>query len=129
MTPAETLQQIYRSYAARDLVGALALCSDDFRFCWPVDPGQARRCGVSNGKAGFAERLEGLAEDFVYRSFTPLDIVDGGDEAAAQVEIEMTHKATGRDFRMRVAQFWTFRDGQAVELVEYYDTALVQSLS
>lgn len=30
---------------------------------------------------------------------------------------------------MRVAQFWTFRDGQAVELVEYYDTALVQSLS
>ena len=41
----------------------------------------------------------------------------------------MTHKATGRDFRMRVAQFWTFRDGQAVELVEYYDTALVQSLS
>lgn len=58
-----------------------------------------------DGKAGFAERLEGLAEDFVYRSFTPLDILDGGDEAAAQVEIEMTHKATGRDFRMRGAQF------------------------
>jgi uncharacterized protein len=36
----------------------------------------------------------------------------------------MRRRTSGIEFRMEVADFWTVRDGKAVELVEFYDTAL-----
>ena len=69
-----------------------------------------------------------LDSDFEYRSFVPVEIIDGGEKIAAQVEIHLTRKTTGQKLVMRTANFWTVRDGKIVEMVEYYDTALAASV-
>ncbi|TIV90203.1 MAG: nuclear transport factor 2 family protein, partial [Mesorhizobium sp.] len=42
--------------------------------------------------------------------------------------IHMTRRTTGEELIMRTANFWTVRDGEIIEMVEYYDTALAASV-
>ncbi|WP_287093978.1 nuclear transport factor 2 family protein [Mesorhizobium sp.] len=80
------------------------------------------------GKQEFLARLLALDDDFEYLRFIPVEIIDGGDKVAAEVEIHMTRRTTGEEFVMRTADFWTLRDGKIIEMVEYYDTALAASV-
>lgn len=128
MRAVEIVSNLYKAYADRDIEGALAQCSEDVVFRWIADPRQSRHAGTAHGKQEFLSRLLGLHDDFEYRHFAPVDIIDGGDRVAAQVEIHMTCRATGEKFVMRTANFWTVHDGQIIEMVEYYDTALAASV-
>ncbi|RUW78234.1 nuclear transport factor 2 family protein, partial [Mesorhizobium sp. M2A.F.Ca.ET.067.02.1.1] len=83
---------------------------------------------TAHGKQEFLSRLLALDDDFEYRHFVPVEIIDGGDKVAAQVEIHMTRRTTGEELIMRTANFWTVRDGEIIEMVEYYDTALAASV-
>ncbi|TIP53237.1 MAG: nuclear transport factor 2 family protein, partial [Mesorhizobium sp.] len=118
----------YKAYADRDIEGALSRCAEDVVFRWIADPRQSRHAGTAHGKQEFLSRLLALDDDFEYRHFVPVEIIDGGDKVAAQVEIHMTRRTTGEEFIMRTANFWTIRDGEIIEMVEYYDTALAASV-
>jgi ketosteroid isomerase-like protein len=128
MRGVDVVKTLYDAYAKRDIVGALAHCSDDVVFRWVAEP-QAPYIGTGNGKQEFLARLMALDSDFEYRNFVPVDIIDGGDKVAAQVEIHLMRKTTGKEFVMRAANFWTLRDGKVIEMVEYYDTALAASVT
>ncbi|WP_027058560.1 nuclear transport factor 2 family protein [Mesorhizobium loti] len=127
MRGVDVVKNLYDAYAKRDIVSALAHCSDDVVFRWVAEP-HAPYIGAGNGKQEFLARLMALDKDFEYRSFVPMDIIDGGDKIAAQVEIHLTRKTTGQELVMRIADFWTLRDGEIIEMVEYYDTALAASV-
>ncbi|RWL49849.1 MULTISPECIES: nuclear transport factor 2 family protein [unclassified Mesorhizobium] len=128
MRAVEIVSNLYKAYADRDIEGALARCAEDVVFRWIADPRQSRHAGTAHGKQEFLSRLLALDHDFEYRHFVPVEIIDGGDKVAAQVEIHMTRRATGQEFVMRTANFWTVRDGEIIEMVEYYDTALAASV-
>jgi ketosteroid isomerase-like protein len=128
MHGADVVKNLYDAYAKRDIEGALADCADDVVFRWIANPLQSRYAGVARGKQEFLARLLALNDDFEYRQFIPIEIIDGGDKVAAQVEIHMTRRTTGGEFVMRAANFWTIRDGKIAEMVEYYDTALAASV-
>ena len=128
MRAVDIVTKLYDAYAGRDIEGALANCADNVVFRWIADPRQSRYAGTAHGKQEFLSRLLALDDDFEYRHFVPVEIVDGGDKVAAQVEIHMTRRTTGEEFIMRTANFWTVRDGQIVEMVEYYDTALAAAV-
>ncbi|TPN77522.1 nuclear transport factor 2 family protein [Mesorhizobium sp. CU2] len=127
MRGVDVVKSLYDTYARRDIGGTLAHCSDDVVFRWIAEP-HAPYIGTGSGKQAFLARLMTLDAEFEYRSFVPMDIVDGGDKVAAQVEIHLTHKASGREIVMHTADFWTIRDGKVIQMVEYYDTALAASL-
>ena len=127
MRGVDIVKNLYDAYAKRDIVGALGHCSDDVVFRWIAEP-QSPYIGTGNGKQEFLARLMSLDNDFEYRRFIPVDIVDGGDKIAAQVEIHLTRRTTGQELVMRIADFWTIRDGRVIEMVEYYDTALAASV-
>ncbi|MFD1984886.1 nuclear transport factor 2 family protein [Mesorhizobium newzealandense] len=127
MRGVDVVKNLYDAYAKRDIEGALVDCADDIVFRWVAEP-QAPFIAAGNGKQEFLARLMALDSDFDYRSFVPVDIIDGGDRIAAQVEIHLTRKTTGQELVMRTADFWTVRDGKIVEMVEYYDTALAASV-
>jgi uncharacterized protein len=129
MRAVDLVSNFYKAYADRDIEGALAHCADDVVFRWIADPRQSRRAGVARGKQEFLARLVALNDDFEYRGVIPVEIIDGGDKVAAQLEYHMTRRTTGDEFVMPVANFWTIRDGRAVEVVEYYDTALAAAVS
>ncbi|OBQ70082.1 nuclear transport factor 2 family protein [Mesorhizobium erdmanii] len=127
MRGVDLVKNLYEAYAKRDIAGALAHCSDDVVFRWVAEP-QAPFIAAGNGKEEFLARLVALDRDFEYRSFVPVDLVDGGDKIAAQVEIHLTRRTTGQELVMRTADFWTVRDGKITEMVEYYDTALAAAV-
>jgi uncharacterized protein len=127
MRGADVVKKLYDAYAKRDIEGALVDCADDVVFRWIADPVQSRYAGVARGKQEFLARLVALDSDFAYRRFVPVEIIDGGDKVAAQVEIHLTRRTSGDEFVLRTADFWTLRDGKIIELVEYYDTALAAS--
>lgn len=128
MRAVEIVSNLYKAYANRDIEGALARCAEDVVFRWIADPRQSRHAGTAHGKQEFLSRLLALDDDFEYRHFVPVEIIDGGDKVAAQLEIHMTRRTTGEEFIMRTANFWTVRDGEIIEMVEYYDTALAASV-
>ena len=127
MRGVDIVKSLYDAYAKRDIAGTLAHCSDDVVFRWVAEP-EAPFIRAGNGKQEFLARLMSLDNDFEYRSFVPVEIIDGGDKIAAQVEIHLTRKTTGQELVMRTADFWTIRDGKVIGMVEYYDTALAASV-
>ncbi|CAN7653407.1 nuclear transport factor 2 family protein [Mesorhizobium caraganae] len=128
MRGADVVRNLYDAYAKRDIEGALVDCANDIVFRWIADPAQSRYAGVAKGKQEFLARLLALDDDFEYRSFIPVEIIEEGDKVAAQVEIHMTRRTTGEEFVMRTADFWTLRDGKIIGMVEYYDTALAAAV-
>ncbi|RUX33829.1 nuclear transport factor 2 family protein [Mesorhizobium sp. M2A.F.Ca.ET.042.01.1.1] len=128
MRAVDIVSNLYKAYADRDIEGALSQCAEDVVFRWIADPRQSRHAGTAHGKQEFLSRLLALDDDFEYRHFVPVEIIDGGDKVAAQVEIHMTRRTTGEELIMRTANFWTVRDGEIIEMVEYYDTALAASV-
>jgi len=128
MTPLDTVKAIYASYSVGNIEAALAHCTDNICFKWNADPNLVRFGGACMGKAEFLGRLMDLHDLYHYRSYRATALVASEDRVAAQVDIELTHRQSGREITMHVANFWTIRDGKAVELVEYYDTAMIAAL-
>jgi ketosteroid isomerase-like protein len=124
----QTVEQLYRDYASGDLPKIMAVLPERFRFEWESDPdtppSYARIC---NTKDELAERLKEIAEKFEFHSYHPKRILVDGDNAAAELQLELTSRITGQRFQARIAHFWSFENGDPVHLVEYMDTALIAS--
>ena len=124
----QTVEQLYRDYERGDLPKIMGALPDDFRFEWESDPdtppSYARVCNTKNE---LAERLKEITEKFEFHSYHPTKILVDGDNAAAELQLELTSKTTGQRFRARIAHFWSFKDGIPFHLVEYMDTALIAS--
>jgi ketosteroid isomerase-like protein len=125
----QTVAQLYRDYESRNLTKVLDSLPDDFCFEWPFDPGTARYSGTCRSKAELLEQLKDIAENFQFNAYRATDILVDGDRGAAQLELDLTSRKTGRRFSTRIAHFWSFKDGIPVHLVEYTDTALIANES
>ncbi len=54
--------------------------------------------------------------------------VDGGDSVVAMGRYRATCKANGKDLDAQFAHVWSLRDGKAISLQQYTDTAQAQSV-
>ena len=126
MSALQTITTIYAAYSRGDMDTGLALCSEDICFNWPVDGQLSSRAGDATGLSAMRERLVELQTTYEFQSFRPFSIVADGERVAARVAMELKHRATGRSLKIENAHFWTVRGGKAVELIEYYDTALIR---
>lgn len=121
----EVVKRIYEEHTKGDLDAVMGHCADDVSFIFPVaEPDLLRYSGAATGKDGFRQRVAHLHEDFVYLDFKVLEMIEEGDRVVARTEIRMKRRTTGREFVMQAADFWTVKNGKAVELIEYYDSAL-----
>jgi len=121
----QTVTQLYRDYASRNLDRVLEGLPDDFCFEWASDPRTARYAGICHSKHELVTRLREIGENFEFHAYRPTTILVDGDHAAAQLELDLTSAKTGQRFPARIAHFWSFKDGIPVHLVEYMDTALI----
>ena len=129
MNTTQTITQLYRDYESGNLAKVLDGLPDDFCFEWPVDRYTARFSGICHTKADLLAQLEEMAASFHFSRYHATNILVDGDRAAAQVDVDLTSKKTGRRFSTTIAHFWWFEDGIPVRLVEYVDTALTASES
>jgi len=120
------VQNIYENYQNRNLQAVLDALPDDFCFEWPFDSSHAKYSGVCHTKVELFAQLEKMAADFEFNSYKATHILTDGDNAAAQVSLNVTSRKTGDTFDASIAHFWTFENGNPVKLTEYMDTALMR---
>jgi ketosteroid isomerase-like protein len=125
MEPVELVKQIYADYARGDIDAVLENCDHTFEFYFAADPRHSKYAGAAVGKHGFRERAASLHDDFEYLGFERVDLIASGDRVVARNELRLKRRSTGVEIVFEVADFWTIRDGKAVEVVEFYDSALV----
>jgi hypothetical protein len=116
----QTVAQPYRDYESRDLNKILNGLPDNFCFEWASDPGTARYSGVCHTKDELVERLADIAALFEFHSYRPTNILVDGDQAAAELQLDLTSVKNRRRFPAKIAHFWSFKDGIPVHLVEYH---------
>lgn len=121
----ETVEQIYRDYENGNLDGVMAAFPDRFCFEWPFGPEGSTYAGLCRGKGELLELLQKIATDFRFNTYKSRSLLVDGNNAAAQVDVNLTSLKTGTTFDMTIAHFWTFENGEPVHLTEYMDNALV----
>jgi uncharacterized protein len=124
MEPKDLIDQIYADFSRGDIDAVLENCDHRISFVMVADPKFSKYAGAAIDKQGFRDRAASLHEDFEYLGIDQIDTIAEGDRVVVRNEVHLKRRTTGADFTMEVADFWTIRDGKAVELVSFYDTAL-----
>ena len=118
---ADAVAGFYEAMARGDH-SAMALFAEDVEFHMPeVLPHGGAIRGRDNLAAYFGEVL-GRWDDF--RAALD-DLVDGGERVVAIGRFCGRPRANGRYVEIPFALVWTLRDGQAVRVDEYTDTAML----
>jgi ketosteroid isomerase-like protein len=125
--PLATISAIYAAFGRGDIPAILDHLADDVRWEeWTNNTAQA--AGVPwlqarHGKAGVVEFF-GVMGAMHLRDFRVLSLMAGGNQVAAEIEIEFAVPSTGRTLRDQELHLWTCDDtGKVVRLRHYVDTA------
>jgi ketosteroid isomerase-like protein len=125
----ELLRTIYAAYREKRLADALVHVADDFRFTLHLPRDFVPGAGATVGKAEATAMFQGFMDDYDFLAYEPGDITVSpeGDRATASPAIRYRHKATGKIIETRISHFWNFRNGKALTLDEYHDTARIRA--
>jgi ketosteroid isomerase-like protein len=123
-----TVKQIYSSFGRGDIPAVLDSLADNVAWeAWADNT--AARAGVPwlaprHGKAGAAEFFGLIGPVLVVKEFRLLSMMDGGEQIAAEFEIECEVPSTGGHYRDEEVHLWTFdAAGKVIRVRHYTDTA------
>jgi ketosteroid isomerase-like protein len=124
--PLATVSAIYAAFGQGDIPAILDHLAEDVRWEeW--DDNRAQAAGVPwlqarTGKAGVLAFFQVMGSLNV-QDFRVLSLMAGGNQVAAEIEIEFEVPSTGRRLRDQELHLWTFNDeGKVVRLRHYVDT-------
>ena len=126
----ENVERLKRAYAhwgehrAADCSCWTDLAADDLRMRSlgegaPAMPFTAPR----TGKQELVAYLDGLTRDWEMIDHAMDDFIAQGDRVVVIGRAAWRHKGTGKVADTPKVDIWRFRDGQAVEYAEFFDTA------
>ncbi len=108
----------------------LTLISDDFIVRSAADSYIAAAFGAApRGKEGARWYLRAMIETWEMQLYEVQRYVADGDEVAVLAEVAYRHRKTNRIVGSQLANFWSFRDGKAVSMIELFDTEAVVAAS
>jgi ketosteroid isomerase-like protein len=125
--PLATVSAIYTAFGRGDVPAILDHLAEDVRWEEWAD-NSAQQAGVPwllarRGKAGVLEFF-GVMGAMQMRDFRVLSLMAGGNQVAAEIEIEFDVPSSGRTLRDQELHLWTCDDdGKVVRLRHYVDTA------
>jgi ketosteroid isomerase-like protein len=102
-----TVQAIYESFGGGDIPAILDRLADD--VAWDQD-GQSHGIPIyepGTGKAHVQRFFDSLA-DLEFLRFEPTNLLVGGDQVAAVIELDVKVKATGKVANLLEVHLWTF---------------------
>jgi ketosteroid isomerase-like protein len=132
MRPERCHDFVDRYFAARlknDPAAVTPLFAPQARYVMVGAPGESPVVSTDLGAASFSDIAAGLAAAWRWRSVEIRALVAEGDKAAAHFGLVVDYTPTGERVNTELANFWTFRDGLCVELIEFVDTALVRRMT
>ncbi len=121
------LRAIYAARAANDAEGILDAFAPG--GCYRI-AGSQETCTLATAHRGEALRpaVETMCRMFHVRELRPGRMVIDGEQAAVVVDARFTFMPTGEEVQTAMVNFWTFRDGKVVDVIEFLDTAHVERL-
>jgi uncharacterized protein len=127
MSHVETVKRIYEAFGRGDVPAILDQLADD--VVWDVwdAPGSAQQqifyIQPRRGKQEVGEFFASLA-GLEFHEFDVSNILDGGDQVAGVIKLDLTVKSTGKRLQDLEIHLWTFNtDGKVVALRHVFDTA------
>jgi ketosteroid isomerase-like protein len=122
MSESADLVRAFYAAAAEGDPAAMDVFAPDVEFRMPDVLPHGGTIRGREALAGYFGEVRGRWEDF--RADLD-DLVDGGDRVVALGRFCGRPRASGRDVEVPFALVWTLRDGHAVRVDEYTDTALL----
>ena len=114
----EIVKAVYARFAQGDIVGFLALCSEDIE--WVVNgPSSLEKCQAFHGIAGVKDFLSLLDQSWRFTSFAPREFIVGQSEIVVLGEEEGVDRSTNETFQNRWAHVFTVREGSIVAFREF----------
>jgi uncharacterized protein len=118
----ETVKTIYERFGAGDIPGILALCAADIEWEHDRHPPILKWYVPRRGRQNIVGFFESLA-DFDFLRFEPQAFLDGGNQVAVPVQIELRVKANGKVIRDLELHLFTFgADGLVTRFRHFVDT-------
>ncbi|MEM9221755.1 MAG: LuxR C-terminal-related transcriptional regulator [Pseudomonadota bacterium] len=117
------LTEMYRSFVEGDAGPLRALLADDVVLVATAPEDLFPHAGRYEGPDGVLQHAAAVDKQYACHRFFPLIMAEDGDEVAVYLEVELTHRATGRAMCFDCAHFWTFRDDKVIHYVEMFNTA------
>ena len=129
MSNIATVQSLYEAFGRGDVPAILDRLADDVSWeAWQV-PNTAQESQVPwmlprRGREGAGEFFQAVAAELEFHGFEPTNLLEGGNQVAATIRIDMTAKATGERFQDEEIHLWTFDEaGKVSGLRHFLDTA------
>src|SRR5688572_6348896 len=125
MSNVGTVQGMYEAFGRGDIAAIMDVMADEVEWeQWDASntgqdagvPWLARR----SGKDDVAGVFQAVADGLEFHSFQPINLMEGGNQVAATIDIDATAKATGERFRDEEIHLWTFDDAGKLAGLRHY---------
>jgi ketosteroid isomerase-like protein len=132
MTDRATIEALIKQgYAARergDVDAIIACFRPDGRFHLVGSPQAASICGLAAGHAELRAAMGALVANFEISQRDFVAILIDGNRAAVHSRVKARHVPNDKIVTTDILDLWTFENGEIVEILEFADTALINSL-
>lgn len=126
MTNKEIIQGLYKGFASGDVAAVTAVFADD--ISWTQADGFPL-AGTYIGPQAVVENVFMRLGDFSDGWAVNVDrYIADGDTVVADGRYTWNHKETGQPCAVRMAHFWTLKDGKAIAFLQHVDSAKVHEL-
>jgi ketosteroid isomerase-like protein len=120
----ELVQQRYMAFGRGDVPGLLAGMADDMEWDSRY-PSVVPFGGQWRGHDGVTALIGAINDAIEVLAFEIHDFISEGDKVVVLGSEDAKAKSTGRSYHNEWVHVWTVRDGQAVSMRNYNDTAAV----
>jgi ketosteroid isomerase-like protein len=128
--PVEQLRHAYQTWhdtKAENPDEFLKLCADQISFGSVMDAlGDSTAEKVYSSKESLRAYLAGLRQAWEMIHFTMSDYIADGDRVVAFGSCAWRNRETNKTIETAKVDIWKFKDGRAVEVYEFFDTAKVR---
>ncbi len=125
----ETIQAVYEAFGKGDIPAILGRLAPDVEWEQWEGRNTAQAAGVpwmaaGTGPGGAIAFFTAVGSLMEFKSFEVLNMLEGGNQVAVTVKLEVAINSTGKTFKEEEIHMWTFNDaGQISAMRHYSDTA------
>ncbi|MEZ4632959.1 MAG: nuclear transport factor 2 family protein [Deinococcales bacterium] len=125
MTAVELAQSIYQRFAQGDIAGLLAGLDPKIDWIW-YGPSEIPWAGSHQGHEAMVAFFRAIVEHVTVEAYEPREFLAGDHGIVTVLGWQRVRvNATGKAWETHWAHVWTFQDGLATRVREFYDTAAV----
>ncbi|MEI9996102.1 MAG: nuclear transport factor 2 family protein [Rhizomicrobium sp.] len=124
----DAMRRALKAYGEGDFQPVLQLLHRDVVWTTQAPSALFRFGGVHHGHVEAVIGVSTIATDYTLHRYEIAEMIGEGDVVWMNARLDVTERKSGKHFGVALASRWEFRDGKAIGLTEYFDSATVALL-